>query len=284
MTPPHLRACYRHPDRGTGLSCVRCERPACPECLVPAAVGMQCRDCAAPAPGSRTVRRAPDRRASGPIVTYGLLAVNVVVFLATAIQAGSLMDNRTSQLFLDGVLWPPLVADEPWRIITAGFLHYGLIHLAVNMLTLYILGRDLESATGPGWFAGIYGVALLGGSAGPVLFGGPLDATAGASGALYGLMGAIGVLMIKLKLPIGQLLGVLAINAVITLTIPNVSLWGHLGGLVFGAAAVGPVYWQRYVRSGPVGVRRTLITASGLVALGALAVALCLIGTPTFAV
>ncbi|MFD0925377.1 rhomboid family intramembrane serine protease [Williamsia deligens] len=233
--------CARHPDRPTGLSCTRCGRPACPECLTPAAVGQHCVDCVRQARGSTP--RAVTIGTTRPRATYALIAVNVVVFVLTALQAHGVgnVGPGDSRAFYDGVLFGPFVGQgEVWRIVTSGFLHYSLIHIGLNMLTLYILGRDLESALGTARFVGVYAVALLGGSAAVLTFS-PMAAAAGASGAIYGVMGGLLVAVIRAKIPPGQIIGLIVINIVISVTIPNISLWAHLGGLVFGAAATAGI-------------------------------------------
>lgn len=239
---PPAQVCVRHPDRPTGLACSRCGRPACPECLHPAAVGQHCVDCVRAA-GNR-VPRARTIGASKPYATYTLLVINLVIFAITAIQARSVTELRSSEVFTEGALWGPFMASgEYWRLLTAGFLHFSLIHVAVNMFSLYILGRDVEITLGTARFVGIYITALLGGSALVMLFENPLAINAGASGAIFGLMGATLVVVLKAKIPAGMVLGVIGINVVLSLTIPNISLWAHMGGLLFGAAAAAGILY-----------------------------------------
>ncbi|WP_367133834.1 rhomboid family intramembrane serine protease [Saccharothrix sp. HUAS TT1] len=244
---PDLPVCARHPDRATGLRCVRCDRPACPECLREASVGYQCVDCVNE--GRATVRRP--RTFVGAevnqrmVVTPVLLALNVLVFAITAAQAGSLSRNQASPLFGELVLYTPYIAvdGEWWRLLTSGFLHFGPLHLALNMIALYVLGRDLEPVFGRLRFAAIYLVSLLGGGVAVYLFGGVHTVVAGASGAVYGLMGAMLVAVLRLKLNPGPALGVIGLNVVLSFTLPGISLLGHLGGLVIGAAlTAGLVY------------------------------------------
>ncbi|MFE9744244.1 rhomboid family intramembrane serine protease [Saccharothrix saharensis] len=237
----------RHPDRATGLRCVRCDRPSCPECLREASVGYQCVDCVNEA--RATVRRPRtfvgaefSRRM---VVTPALIAVNVLLFAITAVQAGSASANQRSALFEHLVMYTPAVAanGEWWRLLTSGFLHFGPLHLALNMIALYVLGRDLEPVFGKLRFSAVYGVSLLGGGIAVYLFGGVFTVVAGASGAVYGLMGAMLVAVLRLKLNPGPALGVIGLNVVLSFTLPGISLLGHIGGLVVGAAlTAGLVY------------------------------------------
>lgn len=242
------QVCARHPDRVTGLRCTRCERPACPECLREAAVGYQCVDCVNE--GRRAVR-APRTFVGAEVtgrklvVTPVLIAVNVLLFLVTALQAGSVVANAAAPLFRDLVMQPVIVVlyDEWWRLLTSGFLHYGPAHLALNMIALYVLGRDLEPAFGRLRFTAVYLLSLLAGSVAVYLFGDLGSYVAGASGAVYGLMGAMLVAVLRLKLNPGPALGIIGLNVVLSFTLPNISLLGHLGGLVIGAAVTaGLVY------------------------------------------
>ncbi len=266
--------CVRHPDRPTGLACSRCDRPACPDCLRPAPVGQHCVDCLAE--GARTTPRwrnvAGASRTGKPVIVPGLIVANVVVYVLTAVTAGSVMSNFRSPLFDAGGLVPLLVADgEYWRIISSGFLHIGPLHLAFNMYALWIIGREVEAVLGRARFVAVYGVSMLGGAAAVMLFSSPVGATAGASGAVFGLMGALFVLLRRLKLPTGQVVAVIAINAVISLSIQGISWQGHLGGLVFGAAVTAALV---HLGTGSPQRRRTQVLAvSGLAVL-----ALVLIG------
>lgn len=270
--PPYQQAalpgCWWHPNRQTGLRCTRCDRPACPDCLREASVGYQCIDCVQAGQrahqsrqtqyrragfGARTVAGA--RVAERPIVVPVLIAINVIVYVITAMQAGSPMDNGSSALHQDGVLWPIGITfmDEWWRLFTSGFLHYGLIHIAMNMIAMWVLGRDLELLLGKARFLAVYLVSLLGGSAAVFLFDDIQRGTAGASGAIYGIMGGIAVAVFRLRLNPTGALGVIVLNIVISFSLPNISWLGHLGGLAIGvlataamvyAPAKGRVAWQ----------------------------------------
>lgn len=243
---PPMPACVRHPDRPTGLRCVRCERPACPDCLREASVGYQCVDCVNE--GNRGVRRpvtvAGARLSTTPIVVPVVIALNVLVHVLTSVQAGSPMENFRSPLFASWSLWPlPVAGGQWWRLLTSGFLHLGVIHLLVNMVALWIIGRDLETVLGRARFAAVYLLSLLGGSVAVFLFGGLTSPVAGASGAVYGLMGGIAVAAFRLRLNLRPILMVIGINIVLTVSIPGISLLGHAGGLVLGLASVAALLY-----------------------------------------
>lgn len=248
-----MPGCWWHPNRPTGLSCARCERPACPDCLREAAVGFQCTDCVQAGRqqdraqqkryrdagyGSRTLAGAQPARTA--VVTPVLLALNVIVFLITVVQSGSIANNNFSELFQYGQLWNPatLAGDEWWRILTSGFLQYGLLHIASNAFSLWFVGRPLETALGRVPFTVLYFVSLLGGSAANLVFS-DLDAVpvVGASGAIFGLIGAYTVIVIKLRLNPTWLLVILGLNVFITFRVPGISILGHAGGFVAGLLA-----------------------------------------------
>lgn len=203
-------------------------------------------DCVAEA--KRSVRQpvtvAGARLGTKPIVVPALIAANVLVFLITAIQAGSGTRNHASSLFADLALWPMLVgAGEWWRLVTSGFLHIGLAHLAMNMIALWVIGRDLEQLLGRVRFAVVYGLSLLGGSTAIFILGDPTHPVAGASGAVYGLMGGIAVAAFRLKVSLRPVLVVIALNVALTLFIPQISVLGHFGGLIIGVLAVAALLY-----------------------------------------
>jgi membrane associated rhomboid family serine protease len=269
-----LPACVRHPDRPTGLRCVRCERPACPDCLREASVGYQCVDCVAE--GNKDVR--PARNTGGArtrssarslLVVPVLIGLNVLIFAITAVQAGSITQNQRSELFVQGTLIPGTVASgEFWRLLTSGFLHfgnyggYGPVHLVFNMFALYVIGRDLEVALGRVRFLVVYLHALFGGSAAVMLFGDPMGSVAGASGAIYGLFGGIAVVVFRAKLNPTPVLMLLGINIFLSIALPGISLLGHLGGLVIGALATAAMVYaprQNLVRFQTIAVAAIVV-------------------------
>jgi len=252
-----MASCYRHPSRETGVSCSSCGRPICPDCMTTTPVGMRCPECARQRTVVKTLRNTPRH----PEVTLALIVINVVVFLAEGNLTLASSTSGTGGVYLKGALlgsspFPALAGQgvangQWWRIVTGGFLHENLLHIGFNMYVLYILGQMLEPALGRLRFAVIYFVSLLTGSMGALLVT-PHSLTVGASGAVFGLMGAAAVEMRARQIPIMQsgVGGLILINLVISFTLPGISWGGHVGGLIGGtvAAAViqlGDRYRQR---------------------------------------
>ncbi|MEO1061716.1 MAG: rhomboid family intramembrane serine protease [Actinomycetota bacterium] len=232
-----VETCFYHRDRETGRHCTRCGRPACSECLRQASVGAHCfqcvRDAAPPRAEARRVRRV---LAGHPLwVTKGLIGINVAVFLLAAAVDGDLAGR--GRFAIDYGLFARFIAEdgEWYRIFTSGFLHIGLLHLGLNMVVLWFLGRMIEPALGSSRFALLYTAGLVGGAFGAMLL--EPDALArGASGAIYGLMGAafMGMRARGADPFANGIGGLLVINLLITFAIPGISIGGHLGGLVAG--------------------------------------------------
>ncbi|HEX5407697.1 MAG TPA: rhomboid family intramembrane serine protease [Pseudonocardiaceae bacterium] len=269
--------CVRHPGRPTGLRCSRCDRPACPECLRPASVGQHCVDCVAE--GGRTVRRPVTIAGATPTtknyVVPGLIAANVAVFVVTVVQARSLTNLNGSSLFDDWILFPLATRNGSWwQLITAGFLHVNPIHILMNMVALWIIGRDLERVLGPLRFSAIYLLGLLGGNVAVFVFGQVRGAEAGASGAVFALMGGLLVIVYRLKINASQVIGLIAVNLVISVVIPGISLLGHVGGLVTGAAVTFALI------NVPAGERRTMWQAVTVVIALVVLVGLALVRVP----
>jgi membrane associated rhomboid family serine protease len=169
------------------------------------------------------------------VVTSILTAINVSVFAVTVVQAGSLANNASAPLFQQWALQPEAVAHGAWwQLLTSGFLHIGPLHLAFNMIALWVIGRDLEQVLGRVRFLVVYLVSLLGGSLAVFLFANPVSDTAGASGAVFGLMGGLAVVLVRLRLSPRPALTIILLNVIISFTVPNISILGHLGGLAFG--------------------------------------------------
>jgi membrane associated rhomboid family serine protease len=205
--------------------------------MTPTSVGMRCPECSREK--TRVVRRA--YAGGDPIVTYTLIGMNVLAFFVT-LASGSSIGGSVSggdSVIAKAALNGPAIADgEVYRIITSGFLHYGLLHLLFNMYALYILGSMLEPAIGRLRFALIYFVSLIAGSVGALILD-PNALTAGASGAVFGLMAAAFLVMRNRGIdPWQSGLGIwLFLNLAITFTVSNISIGGHIGGLIGGAVA-----------------------------------------------
>ncbi|PUB28812.1 membrane associated rhomboid family serine protease [Promicromonospora sp. AC04] len=234
--------CPRHPDRVSYVRCQRCGRPACPECQRPAAVGVQCVDCVREskraAPRVRTVfgGAASTATADGrPVVTLTIIGLCVASWLLQLVTAG----RWTEMLWF----WPWGGAVEPWRFLTASFLHStSPLHILFNMYALWITGQFLEPLLGRMRFAILCLLSAVGGSVGVLLLAGdPLTSAAwttpvvGASGMVFGLFGAMLPVMRRLGRSMGQVLVLLAVNGAIGFFVPNISWQAHLGGLVTGA-------------------------------------------------
>src|SRR3954451_13721959 len=238
--PPAALTCYRHPGRETGVTCARCERPICPECMTPASVGFQCPECVSE--GRKTVRTARTMY-GGKVreradVTLALIAANVVVFVLTALNGGGFYRPRPdAQIYHDFALVPLLVASGDWyRLFSSMFLHYGIFHIAFNMWALYVIGTPLEGMLGRLRFATLYLLAGIGGSV--LSFAtGPLSVqAAGASGAIFGLFGAFFVISRRRGMETGGIVGLIVINLVLSFTFSNIDWRGHVGGLITGGA------------------------------------------------
>jgi membrane associated rhomboid family serine protease len=263
-----MEVCYRHPDRETGVSCSNCGRPICPECMTPTPVGMRCPECAR----DRTTVRTARTMTADPVLTYALIAANVLVQFASLASGASAAGGSfgVSSLLENASVSRPAVADgEVWRILTAGFFHAGFFHLFFNMFALYILGGLLEPAIGRLRFGLIYFVSLLAGSFGALLAE-PTTPTVGASGAIFGLMGAAVVVMRNRGIsPMESGLGFwILLNLLITFTVPNISIGGHIGGLVGGGLAAVVLFDLRDRVRVP-----DVVPAALVVALGAATVA-----------
>jgi membrane associated rhomboid family serine protease len=269
---PGSQVCYRHPKRETGVTCSRCDRPICPECMREASVGHQCPECVAD--GRRTVRKA--RTAFGGTqwgrlgyVTNSLIVLNVLAMVAAMgsawLDSGAAGAARSLAgsgfLRLWGDLTPlhewgsvlgyaryatdpqqiphGIAAGEYYRLLTGMFLHYGVVHLVLNMSTLLLFGRYLEERLGPVRFLALYLLAGIGGNVIVFALEAPNVPTAGASGALFGLFGALLLVLRRLGRNTSPITSLLITNLIMTFTVPGISIFGHLGGLVSGGAVGG---------------------------------------------
>ncbi len=260
--------CYRHPNREAGRRCTRCGKPACSECLVQAQVGSHCLECAkASQPDLKT--RARFWSAKEPLlITKILIGMNLAMFigiliwsadpgaLSGAITNAHLNLGLSREVLEQRIVWQSddgtRFVTEPhgwYRLITSGFLHFGIVHIGLNMFFLWVLGPMLEPALGRVRFILLYIAALLGGSLGVIL----LDKggiSAGASGAVFGLLAAAAIGQWRRGInPLTTGIGAtLLMNLVITFAIPGISIGGHIGGIVAGSICgwvmLAPAYHQ----------------------------------------
>lgn len=274
--------CYRHPDRQSFVLCQRCGRTVCPECQTQAAVGVICPECMreqqkARSPAQRTAERrwARGPRAvslsdSRPLATYAIIGLTALVYVVTLIPGfGSLVENLLA--FNAALLYPGFSGTfQPWRLITVVLVHSGIWHVGLNMLALWMIGRSLEPLLGRVRFVVLYLLSALGGSVAVALLA-PSVWVVGASGAIFGLFGALLVIGRHIGANIAGIAIVLAINLAIGF-VPgfNVSWQAHVGGLVVGAA-IGFIF----TRTRTLALRRRqswLLVGVGLALLGLLLV------------
>lgn len=303
-TAAGVPTCYRHPDRETWIRCQRCDKPICPDCMRDAAVGFQCPDCIREAnKGSRQNRAmyGGERSADPRLTTLVLIGINAVVWLAITATGGRL--SRIADLFAlaptgscgsrstpdqyypsvpssvvceslpngDG-FWKPGFSDGAWwQLMTSVFTHVEIWHLAMNMFALFIFGPVLEGIVGRARFLAIYLISALAGSVMVVWFSYEFSSTVGASGAIFGLLGALLVVARKGRLHSQWLVQNLVIGVVITVVGWRFISWqGHLGGLVGGALAAAIIAYAP--RS-----RRSLVQWIGLALVLAALLALALV-------
>ena len=268
-TPAEPMYCYRHPDRETMVSCSECGRPICEDCMTFAPVGIRCPDHSGQPQGTARVTQGM-RRASyegvGALVTKALVGMNVGVYLLE-LALGGQINGTGNEIYTNGVLYGPLVAaGDWWRLISAAFLHYGPLHLGMNMLALWLFGAAVEQALGRGRYLLLYLVSGLAGSAGALILS-PESLTVGASGAIFGILGAAFVLERQKTYVLGgSAVSIIALNLAFTLFIPGISIGGHLGGLVGGA--LGILALSRFGRGHAVYGKPGLFGVAGLIAVG----------------
>jgi membrane associated rhomboid family serine protease len=293
--------CYRHPDRETGLSCSECGRPICVDCMTVAPVGIRCPEHAGARPravvaasrpasiAGKRVRRTAARH--GYVIpefsiTRLLVVVNVVIYLAE-LAAGGTVSGTNNWIFDHGALIRDtccysnghslgLAHGEWWRLITAAFLHYGPLHLGLNMLALWWLGSPVEAALGRVRYVLLYLAAGLAGSTGALLLT-PNAFTVGASGAIFGILGALLVLEYQVTGSLaGQAMTLIVINLAFSAGFSsNISLGGHVGGLIAGIlGTVALVSFRRYY---PAVGRAGIVRAAVVVAIAVVAVVIAYI-------
>ncbi len=256
--------CYRHTDREAHIRCQRCDRRICPDCMRPAAVGFQCPECVREGTRSTRSGRTPyggERSANPALTSQVLIGINVLLWLAIMATGGrssqlidrlALLPDSAFRLVAGSEVLVTGVADgAPWQLLTSMFTHIEIWHIGFNMVALWTLGPQLELAVGRLRYLALYFVSGLAGSATVMWFSAPNSQTLGASGALFGLMGALLVIAVKVRGDVRGMLTWIAINFVITFLFVDLISWqGHLGGFVGGllmGAAI--VYAPRAHRS-----------------------------------
>ncbi|HEU5036064.1 MAG TPA: rhomboid family intramembrane serine protease [Nocardioides sp.] len=282
--------CYRHPGRESYIRCQRCDRPICPDCMRDASVGFHCPECVAE--GKRATRSGRTafgglRPSDAGITSFVLIGINAVVWLAIMVTGGTasrlldLLELRAKgycdlgdgliNVTVDqatctthGATWMPGVSDGAyWQLLTSAFTHVQPLHIAFNMFALYILGPQLELVIGRARFLALYLLSALAGSALVYWAAGEYQATVGASGAIFGLMGALLVVALKLRAQVQGILIWIGINFFLTISVSGISWQGHLGGFVGGLVIAAILVYA------PRGPRRTAVQVAGLVAVGA---------------
>ncbi len=274
--------CYRHPDRETGVSCSECGRGLCPDCMRFAPVGIRCPEHAGEAQGAKRVVQRVQSQTTRNVgwVAKGLVGVNVGIYLLQLAQ-GAPVNANAGSIFVDGALFASRVDQqgeligvahgEWWRLLTAAFLHYGPIHLGMNMLAVWWIGRPLESWLGPVRYILLYVVSGLAGSAG-ALIASPNAVTVGASGAIFGILGAAIVLERQQTYVLGgSAITLLVVNLAFTFAVPGISIGGHLGGLAGGALAI--LALSQLGKRSAVYSRFDLASIASLLAIGVVSVA-----------
>jgi membrane associated rhomboid family serine protease len=256
--PGVVPTCYRHPKREAHIRCVRCDRPICPDCMIPASVGFQCPECVR---GGNKTQRVARTALGGRIspnqsaVTFTLIGINMVMFLIqqsspTFVYRFALVATPFSVGTSHGVeTFSGIANGEYYRLLTSMFLHENVTHILFNMWALYVVGAQLEALLGRVRFVAMYFLSGLAGSALAYWLASLGSVTLGASGAIFGLFGALFVLGRRLSFDIRPIGFLIAVNLLLTFTISNISWQGHVGGLVAGAALAGAwVYPPRKYR------------------------------------
>ena len=273
-----VRYCYRHPDRETGVSCSNCGRPICHECMIPAPVGFRCPECvkeqAASGSRAKVVTRGQIRSrwsagamggSAGLSVTKVLVAINVAIFVLGLLPSLSSWINARGSMSAAHVI----LAHQYWRMLTALFLHAGIIHIAFNMWALWVVGGFMEAAVGRLKFLILYFVSGFAGSALVLLTLSP-NPVVGASGAIFGLFGALAVHAyfnrgrdFQSSSFLRQIMFIIVLNLVFTFSFGGISWQAHIGGLVGGAATMAAM-----MLAGRKDPRRPFELADGLAVAG----------------
>ncbi|SEB13817.1 rhomboid family intramembrane serine protease [Leifsonia sp. 21MFCrub1.1] len=252
MTQPvdaRANYCYRHPDRQSYVLCQRCGRTICGECQTPAAVGFICPECMAQQrathPRTKPAWLTRLTGSGAPVVTYAIIAVCVVVFIVQTLGSLLGLPVNSALVYAGAYSYPGGtfgVGFEPWRMFTSVFAHANIIHIALNMYTLFVFGMALEPLLGRARYLALFLISGFAGSLGVLLLASPVQPVLGASGAIFGLFGAFFIIQRRLGGSATQMLVLLAINLGIGF-LPgfNIAWQAHVGGLI-GGLLVGLIY------------------------------------------
>lgn len=268
-----LPVCPRHPEQVTYVRCQRCDRPACPQCQVPSAVGVHCVDCAR---RNASSRRGVSSLLGGRAITDALVTKGLVVACVTIYLVQMALPSLGAQF----AFVPAVASSQPWRFMTTAFLHASLMHLAFNMWALWVLGSALEPILGRWRFAALCALSALGGStmiywlASPTAPASWLTSTVGASGAVFGLFAALFIIQRRFGRDTRAIVGLLVLNLAISFIGANISWQGHLGGLVTGAIVAALYAWAPRNKRTVYGVCGTVGIAIALIGLICLRTAL----------
>jgi len=256
--------CYRHPDRQSFILCQRCGRTVCPQCSTQAAVGVHCPECVKEAKASAPKRKPVNirmarslRNTDAPVVTYGIIAICVVVFAAQLVF-GNALDYWL-------VYFAPYTFAEPWRLLTSMFAHGSPLHLLSNMFSMFIIGRMLEPALGRARFVALFLLSGLGGATAVALIS-PGITVLGASGAIFGMLGALFVLIRRFGGNATQIVILVVLNLAIGFIVPGLAWQAHIGGLLVGAAVTAVFVRTRAERQRRLQVLASIGIAAALLA------------------
>jgi membrane associated rhomboid family serine protease len=274
---PTIEVCYRHPSVPTRVHCTRCERPICPDCMIPAPVGYQCPECVEEA--RRDFRKGPGRPLRGGIsATNALLIAIAIPFVIEVIVGGpqALFSPSGQTLYNLGAMQPLAVANgQYWRLFTAMFLHAGIIHIALNAYFFYLFGRTVEGSLGRTWMVVIYMVSGFLASVASYAFGPVTTLAVGASGAIAGVFGAFIAYAYKRRhmamwaANLRMAVTVIVLNAVISIGYSAIDWRAHVGGLIAG-------FIIGYLVDQPAARQRRSLAIGGVMVLVGVGVALVL--------
>ena len=268
-----LPVCPRHPEQVTYVRCQRCDRPTCPQCQVPSAVGVHCVDCAR---RNASSRRGVSSLLGGRAITDALVTKGLIIACVTIYLVQMALPSLGAQF----AFVPAVASSQPWRFMTTAFLHASLMHLAFNMWALWVLGSALEPILGRWRFAALCALSALGGStmiywlASPTAPASWLTSTVGASGAVFGLFAALFIIQRRFGRDTRAIVGLLVLNLAISFIGANISWQGHLGGLVTGAIVAALYAWAPRNKRTVYGVCGTVGIAIALIGVICLRTAL----------